>query len=223
MRAVNLLPKDAKSSNSFLTEKNLPALVGGGTGFLVIVVLAALFLSASSKVSAAQGDYDAAQAQLAATPLPPAPTEQPTNTTPTAVVNEHAPRLQALSAVLGQRIAWDRVLREFSQVLPGDVWISSLSMAAPTVPGATDGFSISATTYSYASVARMLSRMALVPDLTAVDLKSTARSGRLVQFTVSASIKGAAAPVAPAAPAAPVPSTDTTQTDTTSSDAGASS
>jgi Tfp pilus assembly protein PilN len=221
MRAVNLLPKDAKSNNSFLTAQNLPALVGGGTGFLVILVLAALFLSASSKVSAAQGDYDSAQAQLAATPVPPVPTQQQTSTTPTAVVNEHAPRLQALSAVLGQRIAWDRVLREFSLVLPNDVWISSLTMAAPTTPGAADGFSISATTYSYASVARMLSRMALVPDLTAVDLKSTARSGRLVQFTVSASIKGAVAPVAPAVPA-PAPTTDTTQTDTTSSD-GASS
>jgi Tfp pilus assembly protein PilN len=220
MRAVNLLPKDAKSNSSFLTEKNLPALVGGGTGFFVIVILAALFLSASGKVSSAQSDYDAAQAQLAATPVPPAPTPQSANTTPAAVVNEHAPRLQALSAVLGQRIAWDRVLREFSQVLPNDVWISSLTMAAPTTPGATDGFSISATTYSYASVARMLSRMALVPDLTAVDLKSTARSGRLVQFTVSASIKGAVAPVAPAVPT-PAPSTDTT-TDTTSSD-GASS
>jgi Flp pilus assembly protein TadG len=85
-------------------------------------------------------------------------------------------------------------------------------MAAPTA-GATNGFSITATTYSYNSVARMLSRMALVPDLTGVTLQSTTRSGRLVQFSLSATIKGAAAPPAPAPVAAPAP-TDTTSTDT---------
>lgn len=213
MRAVNLLPKDSRSQRS-ITAKNLPAVVGGGTGFLVIAALAGSFLSASSKVASAQQSYNDTQAQLAATPLPPAPAT-PTNPTPPAVASEQAPRLQAVSTVLAQRIAWDRLLREFSQVLPTDVWISSLSMNTPS-PGATNGFSISGTTYSYDSVARMLSRLGLVPDLTGVTLQSTARDGRLVQFSVAASIKGAPAPVVPAAvPAAP--------TDTTSTDSGASS
>ena len=213
MRAVNLLPKETRANRS-VTAQHLPAVVGGATGLVVFAALAALFLSASSKVADAQGAYNQAKQQLAATPVPPPP-PQPKNTAPTAVVNEKAPRLQAVAAALGQRIAWDRILREFSQALPSDVWISSLSMAAPTA-GATNGFSISATTYSYDSVARMLSRMALVPDLTGVTLQSTTRSGRLVQFSLTATIKGAPAPPAPAAPA-PVPtSTDTTSTDTTS-------
>jgi len=213
MRAVNLLPKETRASRS-ITAQHLPAVVGGATGFVVVAALAASFLNASSKVADAQSALNAAQAQLQQTPLPPPPV-QPTNPTPSAVVNARAPRLQAVATVLGQRIAWDRILREFSQVLPSDVWISSLTMAAPTV-GATNGFSISATTYSYNSVARMLSRMALVPDLTGVTLQSTTRSGRLVQFSLSATIKGAAAPPAPAAPvAAPTDtSTDSTSTDT---------
>ena len=213
MRAVNLLPKETRASRS-ITAQHLPAVVGGATGFVVVAALAASFLNASSKVADAQSALNAAQAQLQQTPLPPPPV-QPTNPTPTAVVNARAPRLQAVATVLGQRIAWDRILREFSQALPSDVWISSLTMAAPTA-GATNGFSISATTYSYNSVARMLSRMALVPDLTGVTLQSTTRSGRLVQFSLSASIKGAAAPPAPAAPvAAPTDtSTDSTSTDT---------
>jgi Tfp pilus assembly protein PilN len=219
MRAVNLLPKDANKGRS-ITPENLPAVVGGATGFLVVAVLAASFLSASSKVAAAQQELDAAKAQLASTPVPPAPKPAEVDTTPSVVVTEHAPRLQAVSSVMSQRIAWDRILREFSQVLPSDVWISSLSMAAPTA-GATNGFSISGTTYSYNSVARMLSRMALVPDLSGVTLQSTARSGRLVQFSLSASIKGAVAPVVPTPAPAPAP-TDTTQADTTSSDSGAS-
>jgi type IV pilus assembly PilN-like protein len=213
MRAVNLLPRETRSSRS-VTAQNLPAVVGGGVGFLVVAALAGSYLSASAKLADAQRSYNDAKTQLAATPLPPAP-QTPVDTTPSIVVTEHAPRLQAVATVLGQRIAWDRVLREFSQVLPNDVWISSLTMAAPS-GGGTNGFSVSATTYSFDSVARMLSRMALVPDLTGVTLQSTAHSGRLVQFSLSASIKGAAAPVV--APVAPVPApTDTTSTDGSSS------
>ena len=217
MRAVNLLPKETRAERS-ITAQHLPAVVGGATGFIVVAALAALFLSASSKVADAQSSLNSAQQQLAQTPLPPPPV-QPTNPTPTAVVNARAPRLQAVATVLSQRIAWDRILREFSQALPSDVWISSLNMAAPT-PGATNGFSITATTYSYNSVARMLSRMALVPDLTGVTLQSTTRSGRLVQFTLSASIKGAAAPAVPTAPVAAPTDTSTATTSTGTSGSG---
>jgi Tfp pilus assembly protein PilN len=209
MRAVNLLPRESRRDRS-VTAQNLPAVVGGGIGFVVVAALAAGYLSASSKVASAQRDLDAAKARLAATPVPPAPA-QPVDTTPAAVASEQGPRLQAVSAALSQRIAWDRILREFSLVLPSDVWISSLSMSAPTA-GATNGFTISGTTYGYDSVARMLSRMTLVPDLSQVVLQSTAKSGRLVQFGLAASIKGAPAPPVPSPAPAPA-STDTTSTD----------
>jgi Tfp pilus assembly protein PilN len=220
MRAVNLLPKDSARGRGF-GGQNLPALVGGGMGFLVVASLAGGYLSASSKVSAAQSALTAAQKQLASTPKPPA---TPTNTTPTvpqptAAAAQEQPRLQAVSAILSQRIAYDRILREFSAVLPSDVWILSVAMTQP-VNGATDGFTISGTTYSYDSVARMLARMNLIPDLTGVQLTSVSGGGKLVQFGIGASIKGAAAPPAPAAtapaPAPVVASTDTTSTDTTS-------
>jgi Tfp pilus assembly protein PilN len=216
MRAVNLLPRDSRRERS-VTAQNLPAVVGGGMGFLVIAALAAGYLSASSKVASAQRDLDAANTQLAATPIPPAPAA-PVDTTPPAVSAEEAPRLQAVSAALSQRIAWDRILREFSLVLPSDVWISSLSMTAPT-GGGSNGFSIDGTTYGYDSVARMLSRMNLIPDLSQVVLQSTAKSGRLVQFGLSANIKGAAPPPAPVVPA-PAP-TDATSTDSVDSGSGA--
>jgi Tfp pilus assembly protein PilN len=215
MRAVNLLPRDSRRERS-VTAQNLPAVVGGGMGFLVVAALAAGYLSASSKVASAQRDLDAANAQLAATPVPPPP-PAPVDTTPPAVSAEQAPRLQAVSAALSQRIAWDRILREFSLVLPSDVWISSLSMTAPT-NGGSNGFSINGTTYGYDSVARMLSRMNLIPDLSQVVLQSTAKSGRLVQFGLSANIKGAPAPPAPVVP--PPAPTDTS-TDGLDSGSGA--
>ena len=211
MRAVNLLPRESRSDRS-VTAQNLPAVVGGGMGFLIVAVLAAGYLSGSSKVASAQKDLDAANAQLAQTPVPAAtPPAAPVNPTPPAVAAEQAPRLQAVSAALSQRIAWDRILREFSLVLPSDVWISSLSMSTPTTAGA-NGFTIAGSTYSYDSVARMLTRMSLIPDLNGVTLQSTSGDGSLVQFGLSASIKGAAPPPAPAPAPAPV-TTDTTSTD----------
>jgi Tfp pilus assembly protein PilN len=220
MRAVNLLPKDARGGRS-ITAQNLPAVVGAGMGFVVVAALAGGYLSASSKVKLAEGELTAAQTQLAQTPVPATP-QVHVDTTPTAVSSEQAPRLQAVSSVLSQRIAWDRVLREFSMVLPNDVWVSSLQMTAPTGTSATNGFTVNGTTYSYDSVARMLSRMYLIPDLTGVTLSSVGGSGELVQFAIGASIKGAAAPAAPAVPAAP-PAAPSTTTDTTSTDSGASS
>jgi Tfp pilus assembly protein PilN len=221
MRAVNLLPRESRSSRS-VTAQNLPAVVGGGIGFVVVAALAAGYLSASSRVSAAQQSLDAAKAQLAKTPLPPPPPAHANTTSgAAAVASEEAPRLQAVSAALSQRIAWDRVLREFSLVLPSDVWITSLAMSAPaagattTATSAATGFTIQGTTYSYDSVARMLSRMQMIPDLTNVTLSPANKAGRLVQFGISANVKGAAAPPAPA-PAVVPPSATTTTTGSSS-------
>lgn len=214
MRAVNLLPRDAARGRS-VTAENLPAVVGAGVGFVVVAALAGGYLSASSKVSAAQQELDAAKAQLASTPLPPQP-ETPAVATPPAVASEQAPRLQAVSAALSQRIAWDRILREFSLVLPNDVWVSSLQLSATAGATSANGFALDGQTYSYDSVARMLTRMALIPDLTGVTLTTTSKSGRLVNFGVNATIKGFAPPVA-APVSTPAPTTTTTPSEDGSS------
>jgi Tfp pilus assembly protein PilN len=224
MRAVNLLPRDTGSKRG-VTPQQVPVLVGAGVGVLVVAVLGGGYMMEAKKVAAAQHDLDAAKAQLAATPLPPSTPTTPTNTTPAAVAADQPLRLQAVSAALSQRIAWDRVLREVSLVLPTDVWLQSLTMNAPTAaaagPGAAaapaNGFQISGTTYSYDSVARLLSRLSLVPDLTGVALTGSTQAGRLVNFNVSAGIKGAPAPAATTTPAVPVPTTTGTTTTTGSS------
>ena len=192
MRAVNLLPRDAKRASG--AGQNLPALVAACAGVLVVAVLAGSYLLENSKVASAQRGLDSAKAALAATPLPPAaPKSLPL---PAAVAAAQQPLLSAVSSALSQRIAWDRILREFSLVLPTDVWLSSLTLTTPPPgPLSATGVQLVGTTYSYDSVARLLSRLALVPDLGGVTLASTTRSGRLIQFTVNAGVKGA--PVAP--------------------------
>ena len=211
MRAVNLLPREAKRSSE-LGGENLPVLVGAVMGVLVVVVLAGGFLLESSSVAGAQRGLERAKQQLAATPLPPSAARN-TPTSAPAVTAAEQPLLQAVSSALSQRIAWDRILREFSLVLPSDVWLNSLSLSTPTA-GATGtpatGLQMSGTTYSYASVARLLSRMSLLPDLSGVTLSSTTRTGRIVTFSVTAGVKGA--PLPAAAPTATTQTTTTTGT-----------
>ena len=206
MRAVNLLPRDAKRASG--AGQNLPALVAACAGVLVVALLAGMYLLGNSKVASAQRGLDAAKTELAATPLPPATPR--TLALPPAVAAAQQPLLAAVSSALSQRIAWDRILREFSLVLPTDVWLTTLTLTTPPAgPLSTTGVSLSGTTYSYDSVARLLSRLSLVPDLGQVTLSNTSRTGRLIQFTVNAGVKGA--PLAPQ-PAAPATTTTTTGT-----------
>ncbi len=107
-------------------------------------------------------------------------------------------------------MAWDRVLREISLVLPGDVWLSDLTLQAPAAvpitpaagavaatpatptPTAT-GLTMNGSAFSHQGVARLLSRLALVPDLENVTLGHSTRvnPGKRgpVEFSVTAGIR----------------------------------
>jgi Tfp pilus assembly protein PilN len=211
MRAVNLLPKDV-SKQRRITAKQVPPLVGAVLAVLVTLILATGFLSASSSVKLAQADYDQAQAELAATPQPPAAPSAEAN----QLVQEKSARLAALSTAVGGRLAWDRILREFSLVLPDDVWLSTLTLTTPVPGTASQSFQISGYTYSHDSVARLLARLQLIPELGNVTLTSSQRQGTssvTVGFQINASVAGpAGAPAPPVAPVAPAPTTDTTST-----------
>jgi Tfp pilus assembly protein PilN len=194
VRAVNLLPKDDGRRGSRAKGQN-PLLVGGVAGtVLATAIIAALFLTASGGVADNQERYDAAQAELAATPVPP-----PTSQEKTQLDQEKTARITALSSALAGRLAWDRVLREVSLVLPDDVWLTSLSAQAPAAaatPGATAGFTLNGRTYSHDGVARLLARLAVVPHLSNVQLlhsaSATSETGRkVVEFSINANVKAA--------------------------------
>jgi Tfp pilus assembly protein PilN len=117
-------------------------------------------------------------------------------------------RVTALSAALASRVAWDRVFREFSLVLPEDVWLTTLSAKSPISPatntpsngGSTQPshFTIQGRTYSHDGVARLLSRLQVVPDLTNVQLvkSSLLRVGSrdVVEFSIAADLRVAGSP-----------------------------
>ena len=198
MRAVNLLPRD-EVRQSFGSASRRVA-IGASTGFaLVSIGLAALVLSAGGVVSSKQQTLDGLRADVAEL--------QPDAATPvqddSTLVTEKSARIGALASALAGRVAWDRVLREISLVLPGDVWLTSLQAKAPqtgtpATPAAPDtaaanGLVLSGSTYSQAGVARFLSRLAVVRSLTHVQLQSSTTTviGKrsIVQFTVAAQVK----------------------------------
>ena len=79
--------------------------------------------------------------------------------------------MTALQSAISGRVAWDRILREVSLVLPKDVWLATLSLTAPESSDvAGRQFAITGSAYSHEGVARLLSRIALIPDLANVQL-----------------------------------------------------
>src|SRR4051812_41746531 len=224
MRAINLLPSDARSRKSFKDED--PAVVvGSAVGAVVILALAAGFLNVHGKVGKEQSKLNAARAQLAQlslqkreVPKTVKPVKQQAIVPVPAITAEEQPRLAAVTTAMSQRIAWDRILREFSLILPEDVSIASIQLTAPStdttvapVAGATN-FSISGSAYSHDGVARFLSRLDLIPDLTGVTLAGSSGKDGKVSFSISAGIKGAVVATPPPAATTPVTPETTTAT-----------
>lgn len=194
MRAVNLLPRDEKRQRS---QPGAVLLTGVLGSVLVVALLAGLFLATSSKVSDRQAEVDALRAELAA--IPPAPPAPAGNS---GLETEKSQRVGLLGKALATRVAWDRILRELSLVLPEDVWLDSLSASAadpnfvPT-PGATEApsgvFTIAGYSYSHDGVARLLARLSVLPQLDRPALGSsvidTTKARAVVKFTITASLK----------------------------------
>jgi Tfp pilus assembly protein PilN len=212
VRAVNLIPREnTRSSGGPPKPAVLAAAIAGAA---VVGIIGGGNLIQTARVSSAQKTLNAAKIQLAATPLPPkVPRVAPP---PPAVAQQMQPRLQAVTVALSTRIAWDRLLREFSLVLPSDIQLNTLTLTQPAAATASSqGLSLAGVTYSYDGVARLLARMSLIPDLTDVSLKSSSIAQGVVSFTIGANVKGAPAPVLPVV-APPVGGTTTTTPGTSS-------
>jgi Tfp pilus assembly protein PilN len=203
VRAVNLLPRDHSQKGGNLP--GAPVLAGVCAGVLVAAVIGADFMMQSGKVTKEQRALDALQAKVDA--LPAAPSGPSAGQTQLA--GEHSARVAALSAAMATRVAWDRVFRELSLILPGDVWLTNLTAHAPVSPTAAPGtaapaagspatqFSIQGRTYSHDGVARLLSRLQIVPDLQNVTLVSSTMSDPdkgppVVDFSIVADLRTAA-------------------------------
>jgi Tfp pilus assembly protein PilN len=208
VRAVNLLPRE-EAKRSFEAKRGVVFGAVGGTA-LATAVLASMTMSAGGTVSSKQAELDSLRAQIASIPVAPIKDTSEED----ALAADKGARVGALSAALSGRVAWDRVLRQVSLVLPEDVWLTNLSAAAPGAsPAGTagTGFTLTGSTYSHSGVARFLSRLSVLPDLENVRLQSSQsqllNERELVQFTILADVRAPGAAPAPAAttPAATTP------------------
>lgn len=193
MRAVNLLPRD-EVPRSFANNRGVVFAAAGGTA-LITAALCTLLLGAGGAIKDDRANLDALNAELVSLPSASAAAASQDAT----LSAEKTARTGALSSALSQRVAWDGVLRQISQVLPEDVWLASLQTTAATAPvGAQPepaGVSLVGTTYSQSGVARFLSRLSVVPTLTNVTLESSLTSDtgtqKLVRFTIRAQVNTA--------------------------------
>jgi Tfp pilus assembly protein PilN len=203
MRAFNLMPGDeAREKKS--SRAGLPQIAVALLGVLVFAGLGGGYLFTSAGVTSKQSELDDLRAQLAELEVP---SEAPGQEPSTAAADGQA-RTTALSTALASRIAWDRVLREVSLVIPDDVWLTQLSASTPratqggapaaTAPPAATGatapnaLAMVGFATSQENVAVLLARLESIPELTSVQLQSSSRSdgddGQVYAFSILAGV-----------------------------------
>jgi Tfp pilus assembly protein PilN len=204
VRAVNLLPRDDQQRSR--KQQNIPALVSTGLVVLVTGLLGVMYFSAKKTADAKEFELQDAQAELA---ILPTPADIAAKTAPKRQLSsEHQARVTALSGALSHRVAWDRVLREISLVLPDDVWLKELHGEAPNRAGNPASpetpagqppqlMTLVGYTYSHDAVARFMTRLALIPDLKNVWLERSERVSiaqrKAIFFKVKADVRPAGA------------------------------
>jgi Tfp pilus assembly protein PilN len=205
MRAVNLLPREHVEQKS--EARNPVALVATIGGAVVLLALVAGFLLANRSVDRQKQALASARAELAATPAKKLSVQ--TQAFRSTVLTQREQRSLALASALGARVSWDRILRRMALVMPDDVWLTSLvgttplqsatttattTATAPSVlPPTATALTLQGYTYSQASVARLLERLQVLPDLKNVQLKdsSTSQVGNqnVVSWTIITDIR----------------------------------
>lgn len=198
MRAVNLLPKNQPKTRR--RRKQTPwALVVGLAGVAVVsAAIGALFLSASGTASDRRAELSDVSAQLAALPKP-----KSVSNSDAQLAGARDERASAVASAFAYHVSWDRVLRRLALVLPDDVWLTSLDAQAPMAIGVgprglgasamPTGITLMGYTYSHAGVARLLSRLSVLPDLSGVTLQMSqleeVDGHQLVTFTIVGNVK----------------------------------
>lgn len=208
MRAFDLMPREEtreKSGRAGLAQVGVALL-----GVVVFAGLAGGYLFTGAGVTSKQGELDDLRAQLAELEVP---AEQPHQGAAAAeAAAEGQARATALATALASRIAWDRILREVSLVVPGDVWLTQLTAStpnaaaggaaavAPAIAAGSSPNTLAATGFatSQENVAVLLARLESIPELTSVQLLSSTRvdgdTGRVYQFSIQAGVDPLGAP-----------------------------
>jgi Tfp pilus assembly protein PilN len=199
MRAVNLLPSEHQRRTTGGSWRGLrsprPAVAGALGAALVVATLGLLFVSAS-------GSIDDKQRQV--TELRGAQARTEAARTRSSDTPARQQRETAVAAAVSERLAWDVMLTRLARVAPDAVQLSALTLAAPGVSDANQvaapaggvapsDFTITGVAPSHSHVARLLTRLALVPGVVEPQLGSSSKTDAAagapaVQFSITAGI-----------------------------------
>jgi Tfp pilus assembly protein PilN len=205
MRAVNLLPADARVSKSGLSslggglQARRTIQIGGGVAIVLAALFVFLFIHERSVVHSKRAELATDQARLVAV--------QAQVDAVRAAQQQAAARYNAVKTVVNSRMNWDRTLDSLARVLPTDVVLTSLQASAPVTAAAASAASVAATdtaapppassstltisgkTSSYPRVAAALDRLTLLPWLSNVGLQSASKpSGNPTTFSITATV-----------------------------------
>ena len=153
-----------------------------------VVVVGALVGAFATTQRAAVRDRAAVlatlQNQLAAIPTP-------TSSTRRLLVLgvDRRGRLDAIAAILGSRVAWDRVLRDVSAVLPAEVWLTDLTVAESRA----SKLRLRGYATSQQGLALALARLGILAEVSSVRLerseRATIQGQQVVRFTAEVSLR----------------------------------
>lgn len=201
MRAVNLLPADARGGAS--RSRSLGSRVsvrralqvGGVVTVLVAALFIALFFHERSIVHGKQSKLDTDNRRLVAV--------QAQADAVRAAEADAQSRFNAVRTITDSRMNWDRTMNDMAKYLPTDVYLTSMQVTAPvsaavagaasvtdsTPPASASQLTIAGVASSYIRVAAVLDRLALVPWLSNVTLQGTSRdnSGK-TSFSIQAGV-----------------------------------
>ena len=208
MRAVNLLPRQQIEHKR--EAPNAIALVAGLGGATLLLALVGGFLLANRSVDRQRQALNDARAVLAVTPAKKLSAD--TQAFRKTVLTQREQRSLALASAIGKRVAWDRILRHMTLVMPDDVWLQTLTGSVPLAPTSTTtvappptapsssalppaptALTIQGYTYSQDGVARLLERLAVIPDLQNVQLQTSQSqlvgTHTVISFTIVSDIR----------------------------------
>jgi hypothetical protein len=182
MRAFNLLPGEETAERR--TRLGVAQVLVALLGLLVVAGLGTGYLFMSGGVADKQAQVDDLRIQLADLDVPSeAPAEEGEGEAPLA--SDAQARTTALAGALTGRVAWDRVLRQVTLVVPEDVWFTTVTTGSPDaaaagtdpaatpVEGAGHSLTLAGKARTQEAVARLLARLGVIPELTAVQLQSS--------------------------------------------------
>jgi Tfp pilus assembly protein PilN len=206
MRAVNLLPRQQVEQKR--ERPNAVALAAGIGGAAVLLGLVGGFLLANRSVDRQRQALADAKAVLAVTPANHVSAK--TQAFRATLLSQREQSSLALAAAIGKRVAWDRILRRVALVMPDDVWLQSLTGSVPldpalptatpttsptssALPALPTALTIQGYTYSQNGVARLMERLAVVPDLKNVQLQTsqsqTVGNQTVINFTIVSDVR----------------------------------